>query len=238
VLEKQTETGKDVELYSFDDALIQAGTGTLDSATFALNIAILSLETYEHFYGPYPYQRLVVIEGDFPDGMEFSGLVFVGGEYFRRFEGATSYLTIITAHEVAHQWWYDQVGNDQAINPWLDEALATYSEYIFIQQNFPSLSDWWWEFRINRFSPEGFVDSTVYEFSSRRAYINAVYLRGVEMLDDLRNILGDDVFFDWLRQYVQTGYGKIMTPERFWSLLTPEQYERTASIRKQYLKSS
>jgi aminopeptidase N len=233
---QRTERGVEVELYSFDDAQLQTEGGTIDSAAFALDSAVKSLEMHEDLYGAYPYDRLVIIQGDFPDGMEFSGLVFVGGEYFRGFNGPTSYLMIITVHEVAHQWWYDQVGSDQALYPWLDEALATYSEYAFIEEYYPALKTWWWDFRVNSLSPDGFVDSTVYEFTSRRAYINAVYLRGVRMLNDLRAALGTEAFFNWLRRYAETSAGRIVTPEVFWSLLTPAQYQATAAVRDRYLR--
>lgn len=232
----KSEQGVMVELYSFKDALIQTASGPIDSPAFALDVATKALDMYSDLYGAYPYSRLVVVQGDFPDGMEFSGLVFVGGEYFRGFGGPNSYLMLITVHEVSHQWWYGRVGNDQAINPWLDEALATYSEYVFIEEYYPALKDWWWNFRVNSLAPEGFVDSTVYEFNTRRAYINAVYLRGVRMLNDLRDDLGTDVFFDWLQRYAEAGAGRIMTPEQFWSLLTPEQFDLTEATRERYLR--
>jgi hypothetical protein len=238
LLQQQTNSGINVELYSFDDALVPTDTVNMDSAAYALNTAVKSLNLYETLYGTYPLKRLVIVEGDFPDGMELSGIVFVGGEYFRGLNGVQSYLTIITAHEVSHQWWYARVGSDQAINPWLDEALATYSEVVFIEKYYPTLKDWWWDFRINRLSPQGFVDSTVYEFTTRRAYINAVYLRGVKMLNDLRTVLGDDVFFGWLNRYASDDAGHLMTPEQFWSLLTPEQLTRIEPIRQLYLRKS
>lgn len=236
VINRASTSGVQIEVYSFDDAVLETDNGDIDSAAFALDTATKSLEVYEDLYGNYPLARLVIVQGDFPDGMEFSGIVFVGGEYFRGFSGPNSYLLIITAHEVAHQWWYARIGNDQALNPWLDEALATYSEYVFIEEFYPALKDWWWEFRVNQLSPEGFVDSPVYEFSSRRAYINAVYLRGVRMLDGLRNDLGTDTFFDWLRRYAEAGAGQIMTPEQFWSFLSAEQLTLTADTRQQYLR--
>lgn len=226
-----------VELYTFDDAIISSDTGSMDTAAYTLNTVVKSLSLYESLFGDYPAERLVMVQGDFPDGMEFSGIVFVGGEYFRGLSGVESYLTLISVHEIAHQWWYNRVGNDQALHPWLDEALATYSEFIFIEKFYPTLTDWWWDFRVNRLLPEGFVDSTVYEFTSRRAYINAVYLRGVLMLQDLRQALGDDVFFGWLNRYASTGSGQVMSPDDLWSLLTPEQLERTAGIRERYLKN-
>ncbi|MGH3981306.1 MAG: M1 family aminopeptidase [Pseudonocardiaceae bacterium] len=41
-----------------------------------------------------------------------------------------SQLRALVAHEVAHQWVYSLVGNNQAENPWLDESLATFGEGI------------------------------------------------------------------------------------------------------------
>ena len=33
-------------------------------------------------------------------------------------------------HEVAHEWFYGMVGDDQFRDPWLDEAFATYAEAL------------------------------------------------------------------------------------------------------------
>jgi hypothetical protein len=49
-------------------------------------------------------------------GMEYPELVFTT-------PGAN-----VVAHEVAHQWWYGLVGDDQYAEPWLDEGFATYVE--------------------------------------------------------------------------------------------------------------
>ncbi|MBC8098899.1 MAG: hypothetical protein H7Y11_05615, partial [Armatimonadetes bacterium] len=196
-----------------------------------------SLSMYADLFGTFPYDRFVVVQGDFPDGMEFSGLVFVSTQWFKGYTGdPAGYLMLITVHEIAHQWWYARVGNDPALAPWLDEALATYSEYVFLEQVYPDLTDWWWEFRIESWAPEGFVDSTVYEFTSIRAYINAIYLRGVKLLHALRGDLGTDAFFDWLRRYAAAGAGEVVTPSFFWSLLTPEQLTATAATRALYLR--
>jgi peptidase M1-like protein len=49
-------------------------------------------------------------------GMEYPELVF------------TMPFANVVAHEIAHQWWYGLVGDDQYREPWLDEAFATYFE--------------------------------------------------------------------------------------------------------------
>jgi hypothetical protein len=234
----QTESGVTVELYSYNDALVHTTEGAaVDGAAHALEVATRSLSMYEDLYGPYPHQRLVIVEGDFPDGMEFSGLVFVSKDWFTRYTGnPAAFLTVITAHEVAHQWWYASVGNDQAMMPWLDEALATYSEYVFFEEYYPELKDWWWSWRVDNYSPQGFVDSSVYQFSSIREYINTVYLLGSRMLHDLRGDLGTDAFFDLLRRYYEAGAGRIVGPDLFWSLLTVDELAATQAVRQRYFR--
>lgn len=226
--------GVQIELYVFEDALPPADA-EYDAPLQALDTAATALELYADLFGPYPYERLVILESDFPDGMEFSGLVFVGGEWFRSYHGSPAgYLTLITAHEISHQWWYNLVANNQSIYPWLDEALATYSEYMFLEENYPDLTNWWWDFRVNAYEPAGMVDSSVYQFESARAYINAVYLQGARMMHALRQEIGGEAFFQWLHDYATTMRGLIATPPDLWGALPNQLFSRTEAIRAQY----
>ena len=70
-------------------------------------------------YGPYPWRTfsLAVSKDIGASGIEYPTLIF---------QGARSLYTA-TTHETAHQWFYSLVGNDQARDPWLDEALATWA---------------------------------------------------------------------------------------------------------------
>jgi peptidase M1-like protein len=70
-------------------------------------------------FGDYPYPRLTVgVTPGLSGGIEFPTHIHLGS-------GAS---TIHLVHEVAHQWFYATVGNDQYRDPWLDEGLATYAE--------------------------------------------------------------------------------------------------------------
>ena len=236
-VELPTAAGARVEVYAFADAQILANGLRLDGADHVLKEAEKALALYNRLFEPYERERFVIVQGDFPDGMEFTGLVFVGGAWFTTFDGGPrNYLTLISVHEIAHQWWYARVGNDSALNPWLDEALATYSEYLFIEEHYPAFKNWWWTFRVAGFFPQGKVDSEVYEFSTARAYINAVYLRGVQMLHNLRIDIGDEAFFQMLRAYLAAGSGRIVEPTLFWRQLPPEQRALTLATRQEYLR--
>ncbi len=191
-----------------------------DAAEASLTIVQQALETYEEFYGPYPYENLSIVEALFPDGMESDGIFFLDQYYFLTYDySPRNYLTILTVHEIAHNWWFGQVGNDQANEPWLDEAFATYSELLFYENIYPGHVDWWWQFRVNDHAPTGSVDLRIYDTANFREYVNAVYLRGAQFLHDVRGVMGDEAFFAFIRQHVTEGAGRIVSAEEFlWRL--------------------
>lgn len=181
-------------------AYVFAGHQSAGQAAAATTASALAL--YSELFAPYPHAGLAVVEADFADGMEYDGLYFLSHEYFAAYDGTPqNYLTALAAHETAHQWWYGLVGNDQALEPWLDEALCTYSELLFYEAVYPNLVDWWWSFRVNRFQPAGWVDSTIYEHQAFRPYVDAVYLRGAQFMQAVREQVGDEAFRAMLSDY-------------------------------------
>jgi len=224
--------GVTIELYAFPHTAILSPA--IDQALHTAQTAIV---TYDRLFAtPFPYTRLAIIEGDFADGMEFSGVVFIGAAWFMAYDGKPdSWVTLLTAHELAHQWWYSLVGDDQSQHPMLDEALATYSESLYIEQNYPALDAWWWSFRVDFYKPTGSVDASVYAFNGERPYIDAVYLRGSEMLRAIRQVIGDDAFFGWLRTYAHTQADRIATPATFWNTFSATEYASLRPIRHLYL---
>lgn len=186
-----------------------------------------SLELYGELFGQYPHESLAVVEADFYDGMEYDGLYFLSRAFYNVHAGDPGdYLVAIAAHETAHQWWYGLVGNDQAYEPWLDEALCTYSEHIYYEHYYPEALDWWWQYRIAYYRPSGWIDTSVYNpedtLQTYQDYRNAVYLNGAYFLDDLRRLVGDEAFFAFLKDYAVQYTHQIATGDDFFILL--EQY--------------
>ncbi|MGH9225920.1 MAG: M1 family aminopeptidase [Acidimicrobiales bacterium] len=84
-----------------------------------LDRAIAVLEASSKRFGPYPWPTFAVsVTPGTSTGIEYPGHILHGPDT------ATDILT----HEVAHQWFYALVGNNQARDPWLDEALTTWVE--------------------------------------------------------------------------------------------------------------
>jgi hypothetical protein len=173
-----------------------------------LNAAVREIGLFEVKFGPFPYESLSIVQADLNDGQEYDGLVFLATKFYNEYnDSARSNLVAIGVHEIAHQWWFGLVGNDQAMEPWLDEALAVYSEAIFYKFIYPNSYDWWWNFRVNYFGPSGYVDTNVYQSGSFRGYVNAAYLNGANFLEALNYRMGDDAFYQFLQDYTSR-YGR------------------------------
>ena len=179
-----------------------------------------ALRLYSQRFGPYPYTSLSVVDADFEDGMEYSGLYFLSGGFYNLYNGTPNgYLTAIAAHETAHQWWYGVVGNDQALEPWLDEALCTYTERLFYETVYPDSLTWWWGARVNFYQPTGLVNLPIYDYTGAMPYRDSVYLHGALFLEDLRTLMGDDAFFAFLADYASQRAGQIATASDFFAIL-------------------
>jgi len=189
-------------------------------AKAALQDTARALALYSELFGAYLHTSLSVVEADFLDGMEFDGLYFLSNGFYNLYDGSPrGYLTMIAAHETAHQWWYGRVGNDQALEPWLDEALCTYSERLFYERYYADMLAWWRYFRIDYYEPTGWVNRGVYAYQGFLPYRNAVYLRGALFLEDLRVRMGDEAFLAFLREYATRYDGKQATAADFFGLL-------------------
>jgi hypothetical protein len=191
--------------------------GHEDAASKMTYVATQAVGLFEPKFAPYPYSILNVVELDYNDGQENDGLIFLSSAFFDQFNGGTkNNMTTIGVHEIAHNWWFGLVGNDQAMEPWLDEAMALYSERIFYEYTNPDLLDWWWQFRVNYFGPNGYVDMTVYDGVSFRTYTNAVYLNGATFMEDLRVRMGDDNFYKFIKDYAaQMSYRRATADDFF-----------------------
>jgi hypothetical protein len=223
---------------------IQAGGVTVWAYTFpfdaaageaALQTTAQALALFSELFGPYPHKTLSVVEADFLDGMEYDGLFFLSKGFYSSFANQPAdYLTAIAAHETAHQWWYGLVGNDQAYEPWLDEALATYSERLYYERYYPEALDWWWTYRIQYYQPGGRVDGSIYNPAGFRAYRDAVYLNGALFLEDLRKLTGEEAFFAFLKDYANRYARQAARGEDFFALLGEYSREDLQPLLSEY----
>jgi hypothetical protein len=229
IMRQQNLHGIEISVYS--------KRATIDAVEASLSTAAAALQVFERVFGPYPFKSLTITQIEMYDGMEYDGIFFLSEEVFDTYNwSGRNMLTFLTVHEISHNWWFSQVGNDQAMEPWLDEALATYCEVLFYELVDPELVDWWWEFRVAEYEPEGDVDTSIYAYDIYEAYRRAVYLRGVEFLQALRDQMGDEDFFAFLRMYLEQGRYRVMTAEDFFTLLEDDFSVDVGELREEYFR--
>lgn len=191
-LRERTVDGATVRAWSLPEHSVEADE--------MLEAAADQLALLNEWVGPYPYTELDVVDapGAF-GGIEYPGLVFVGTL-------GTSWLIEPTVHEVAHQWFYGLIGDDQLIEPWLDEALATYASVLYLEEYGPpgaaagAISQFRQTVRASE-DPTLPIGLPVGDYPSPGEYGAIVYRKGALFLDALRGEIGDEDFHRFLMAY-------------------------------------
>lgn len=205
-----------------------------------LYTAARAVKLYTELYGPYQYKTLRIVEFDRTQGQEYSGMVGIGATLYRGYPGRGSRHDLIatTVHEIAHQWWFQTVGNDQARAPWLDESFARMAELRFYEKYYPRDVDWWYGYYISGNSaPRGNIDFGVYDYDSSLAYIDAVYRRGLIFLNKVRQLMGDDAFDAAMRDYYSAQSYKVTTSDAFFDALAKHSTKDISSLLRDYFSS-
>jgi len=184
-----------------------------------LNIAAAALRSYEDAFGPYPFDQMIVAEAPLLHyGMEYAGLNLIGLDLYRE---QRAELENRVVHEIAHQWWYAQVGNDQVNTPWLDEGLAEYSMSFYYRQVFGEArantlvnQRWLVPYQV---AVENEYDAVVNQPSSAFTfwweYEVIVYSKAALFFNAMHQELGDETFRAVLQEYVRQFRWKIATPD-------------------------
>jgi aminopeptidase N len=179
----------------------------------ALQAASDALRIFNARYGRYPLVELDVIEFAARTflGVEYPGLILIEQALYENGNG----LAVTVAHEVAHQWWYSQVGNNVQTAAWLDEALASYSQILYQEGvNGPDAAERELEGFRQRYRQalaDG-RDAKVEQPNTafRGNYVSIVYGKAVLFFQAMRKQIGDEAFDRFLQAYYgQHRYGYI-----------------------------
>jgi aminopeptidase N len=149
-----------------------------------LDAAADAFAALESRLGPYGYPTFDVVQSAGGAGMESPGLIWIPTGT------AASNLRYLIAHETAHQWFYGIVGNDQASEPFTDEATADFAARAVLG--------------IHRSSrcPTRPLDRSIYDYTAR-CYYEIVYIQGGNLLDEARRLMGSELFWTTLREFVE-----------------------------------
>ncbi|TAH26179.1 MAG: M1 family peptidase [Cytophagales bacterium] len=200
--------------------------GWQQSAMFTMNV----IKVYSKDFGMYAWPKIIV--ADAKDGMEYPMLTLDGGTYPQH-QG-------LLAHEVGHMWFYGMLGSNETYRAYLDEGFtqfltvwsmdrivgekrARFHKNKYISKYLDS-SDTRYE---NLYYPylnhvnEGFDEQLNTHSSAFNGAIRhggnygLVYYKTGVMLYNLRYVLGEELFLNAMKYYVEKWKFKHPYPEDF-----------------------
>ena len=170
------------------------------------------MDLYANLFEPYPFadEKYGHAEFGWGGGMEHTTVSFMGG-----------LSRGLIAHELGHQWFGDKVTCGSWQDVWLNEGFATYLAGMVIENmDGQSAFRTWKQDQISSITdyPDGSVYVPAQDTTSVNRIFNSrlTYNKGSMVLNMLRKKLGDAVFFQGLKDYLDDpalSYGYAKTPD-------------------------
>ncbi|MGA9529309.1 MAG: M1 family aminopeptidase [Terriglobales bacterium] len=205
----------------------------------------LAVQLYTDYFGPSSFKHLQLTQQTACNfGQSWPELIWIPICYYfdttvRHSLGLDNadrgYWKVVTAHEVAHQWWGHTVGFESSRDQWMSEGFAELSASLYvsmIEKNPKKFLEFWKDERelLLERDAEGFRAIDVgpvtmgYRASNSRTghsvTRNLIYPKGAYILHMVRMMMwdrktGDQNFRDLMHDFVQTYAGKAATTEDF-----------------------
>jgi len=200
-----------------------------ESGEQVLTTAVKALRSYNERFGLYPYGELDLISTPMnAGGMEYSNAVALSIQYYgigNSYNGlpATIFLESAAAHEVAHQWFFAQIMNDQIEQPWLDEGLAQYATYLYYLDSYgESAAQGYvdsWHGRWGRVDRQPIPIGKPAGEYTQAEYSAIIYGRSPLFFTEMEKQMGEQEFRQLLKEYVS---------EYRWGIVDEAQFEALA----------
>ncbi|HEX2668966.1 MAG TPA: M1 family metallopeptidase [Gammaproteobacteria bacterium] len=206
--------------------------GDADKAKFVLDAAVQLLPWYEDYFGvKYPLAKLDLVGG--PGQSQFFGAMENWGAIFS-FERALILdpkisteedlrrVYIITAHEMAHQWFGDLVTMEWWDDLWLNEGFASWMEYKATDHFHPEWKPWLDSvsakenaMRLDARDGSHPIVTPIYDvLQASQAFDSITYSKGQAIVRMLEAYVGEDAFRQGVRAYIKAhAYGNTVTDD-------------------------
>ncbi len=201
-------------------------------------------QIYTNYFGQLPFARVALTQQFACNyGQSWPMLVYLPicgfldstQQHFMGLHPEDMYWKVVTAHEVAHQWWGQTVGFRSYRDQWMSEGFADTSSSIFLQATRAKSNDFrefWKEQRklITEKNAQGFrpIDVGPVTMGFRLAtektgwnvYQDLVYPKGAYILHMIRMMMwqpkdGDALFMEMMHDFLSTYRLQAATTEDF-----------------------
>ena len=198
-----------------------------------LPAAVNSIKIFNDYFGKYAYDDLDVVICSFAyGGMESPAFVRIKDEYALNSEDMTEsqrmhHLIESLVHEIAHEWFYSAVGNDQYTEAWLDEGFATFATLVYREktgepkkETDETGSTWQNAWKSGKslkidLPYSGYEKAEDPTVPAEYRYTFSVYSGGASFLFELRTLMGEEDFQALVRDWYSSNLHKEVTTKQF-----------------------
>jgi aminopeptidase N len=151
------------------------------------------IEVFSDLFGPYPFVAYgaVVVDDELGLALETQTLSI--------FDSSGVSNEAIVAHELAHQWFGDEVSPATWQDIWLNEGFATYAQVLWAEHRSAGAREGW----ADQAAASPGLDRPPADPGASHLFDPSVYHRGGLTLYVLHETVGDDRFFEILRTWVE-----------------------------------
>ncbi len=192
-------------------AKVRVLANTTGAAQRILDAALPAMNWLEETFGAYPWPALTIIETDYIyEGAAYPGVIQISKGLTGPMQGGELEDEIVLL--CMKQYFSGIVGSSRSRAPWLSEAVSSFVRLLYFEEK-NGYNDFMKRLNaqvlpaLNITIPGGVtVDSEAGRFTSRMEFELAVVDRGVAVLYEMRQAMGEEIFLDGLRAYVEAGW--------------------------------
>jgi len=175
------------------------------------DIAVKVFQHLNKYFGKYPFDTYSIIQGG-DGGMEYPMCTLILGE---------GNPAGTMAHEVAHSWFQMALASNESLHAWMDEGFTDFASaeaYAAAtggdvsKMHAGSYSGY---FSLVASGLQEIADQHSDHFNTNRAYSTAAYGMGAIMLEQLKNLIGEENFYKGMLRYYNTWKMKHPSPNDF-----------------------
>lgn len=183
------------------------------------------LDFYSSLFGHYPFPdyQVVITDDELEIPLEAQGLSIFGSNHVK---GDHLFERLI-AHELSHQWFGNSVGLSEWKDIWLNEGFACYCEWLWFEHAHgrPVHESARSHYQVLARKKQ---DIMLGDPGTRDMFDDRVYKRGALTVHALRRLVGDEVFFRTVRDYLTASQHSVVTPEDLISRVKKEAADPAA----------
>ncbi|GAB3657299.1 M1 family metallopeptidase [Echinicola sediminis] len=171
-------------------------------ASSLMDVLETSVRTQEKFFGAFPFgdDKIAVVETPYL-GMEHQTINAYGNNFQFQEVGGKPFDWLLY-HELGHEWWGNKLSVKDWADFWMHEGFCSYGDLLYYLEHGGEEA---YQERVRQLARNVKNEKPLVleeNASAAEAYHPDIYTKGAIVLHSLRFLLGDDVFFPMLKDFV------------------------------------